>query len=56
MDQASLPNVDARANDHAPDVVVVGGGGHVGLPLSLMLARAGLRVRASAAIAIMRLS
>ena len=27
-----------------PDVVVVGGGGHVGLPLSLMLARAGLRV------------
>jgi UDP-N-acetyl-D-mannosaminuronic acid dehydrogenase len=27
-----------------PDVVVVGGGGHVGLPLSLMLAKAGLRV------------
>ena len=27
-----------------PDVVIVGGGGHVGLPLSLMLARAGLRV------------
>jgi UDP-N-acetyl-D-mannosaminuronic acid dehydrogenase len=28
-----------------PDVVVVGGGGHVGLPLSLSLAQAGLRVR-----------
>jgi UDP-N-acetyl-D-mannosaminuronic acid dehydrogenase len=27
-----------------PDVVVVGGGGHVGLPLSLMLARSGLHV------------
>ncbi len=27
-----------------PDVVVVGGGGHVGLPLSLVLAKAGLRV------------
>ena len=27
-----------------PDVVVVGGGGHVGLPLSLALARAGLSV------------
>jgi UDP-N-acetyl-D-mannosaminuronic acid dehydrogenase len=27
-----------------PDVVVVGGGGHVGLPLSLMFAKAGLRV------------
>jgi UDP-N-acetyl-D-mannosaminuronic acid dehydrogenase len=27
-----------------PDVVVVGGGGHVGLPLSLVLARAGLCV------------
>lgn len=27
-----------------PDVVVVGGGGHVGLPLSLMFARAGLHV------------
>ena len=27
-----------------PDVVVVGGGGHVGLPLSLGLARAGMRV------------
>ena len=26
------------------DVVVLGGGGHVGLPLSLVLARAGLRV------------
>ena len=31
--------------DHVkPDVVVVGGGGHVGLPLSLTLAQAGLRV------------
>jgi UDP-N-acetyl-D-mannosaminuronic acid dehydrogenase len=28
-----------------PDVVVVGGGGHVGLPLSLSLASAGLRVQ-----------
>ena len=27
-----------------PDVVVVGGGGHVGLPLSLVFAKAGLRV------------
>ncbi|MBA2632147.1 MAG: nucleotide sugar dehydrogenase [Chloroflexi bacterium] len=27
-----------------PEVVIVGGGGHVGLPLSLMFARAGLRV------------
>ena len=26
------------------DVVVLGGGGHVGLPLSLVFARAGLRV------------
>ena len=37
------------AADHSlqttrPDVVVVGGGGHVGLPLSLMFAKAGLRV------------
>ena len=30
--------------DPALDVVVVGGGGHVGLPLSLVLARVGLRV------------
>ncbi len=32
--------------DHAPDldVVVLGGGGHVGLPLSLAFAKAGLRV------------
>ena len=28
----------------APEVVVVGGGGHVGLPLSLAFAHAGLRV------------
>src|SRR5262245_49878046 len=28
----------------ALDVVVLGGGGHVGLPLSLVLAKAGLRV------------
>lgn len=32
------------APESRPDVVVVGGGGHVGLPLSLMLARAGLSV------------
>lgn len=30
--------------ERPPDVVVVGGGGHVGLPLSLMLAKCGLRV------------
>ena len=29
---------------HRPDVVVVGGGGHVGLPLSLLLAKAGLKI------------
>ena len=38
------PNSHEQADQHRPDVVVVGGGGHVGLPLSLMLARAGLRV------------
>ena len=36
------PEQDRHPN--RPDVVVVGGGGHVGLPLSLMLAKAGLRV------------
>ena len=30
-----------------PDVVVVGGGGHVGLPLSLMFAKAGPWIRSS---------
>ena len=30
--------------DQELDVVVLGGGGHVGLPLSLVLAKAGLRV------------
>jgi UDP-N-acetyl-D-mannosaminuronic acid dehydrogenase len=33
-----------RAATRALDAVVVGGGGHVGLPLSLTLARAGMRV------------
>ena len=36
---------DARTESaNRPDVVVVGGGGHVGLPLSLVLAQAGLTV------------
>jgi UDP-N-acetyl-D-mannosaminuronic acid dehydrogenase len=39
MDQFAMPQ-----DTDPPDVVVVGGGGHVGLPLSLMLARCGLRV------------
>ena len=44
-DQLPLPAAgSAPAQTARPDVVVVGGGGHVGLPLSLMLADAGLRV------------
>jgi UDP-N-acetyl-D-mannosaminuronic acid dehydrogenase len=39
-----LPSAETTSPETRPDVVVVGGGGHVGLPLSLMLARAGLRV------------
>src|SRR5688572_31430320 len=35
---------DQDQHSTRPEVVVVGGGGHVGLPLSLMLAKAGLRV------------
>jgi UDP-N-acetyl-D-mannosaminuronic acid dehydrogenase len=35
---------DWQASEVALDVVVLGGGGHVGLPLSLGFARAGLRV------------
>ena len=35
---------DQDQHSPRPEVVVVGGGGHVGLPLSLMLAKAGLRV------------
>jgi UDP-N-acetyl-D-mannosaminuronic acid dehydrogenase len=38
------PAAGTTSTEPRPDVVVVGGGGHVGLPLSLMLARAGLRV------------
>ena len=34
----------APMTDQELDVVVLGGGGHVGLPLSLVLAKAGLRV------------
>ncbi|MEO6295221.1 MAG: NAD(P)-binding domain-containing protein, partial [Candidatus Limnocylindria bacterium] len=44
MFEASLPNAGTQPTSGRPDVVVVGGGGHVGLPLSLVLARAGLRV------------
>ena len=40
---APAPAVDPRPGAEL-DVVVVGGGGHVGLPLSLVLADAGLRV------------
>ena len=40
-DQSLRP---AGSTTRVPDVVVVGGGGHVGLPLSLMLARTGLHV------------
>jgi UDP-N-acetyl-D-mannosaminuronic acid dehydrogenase len=39
------PATPTDASADTPDVVVVGGGGHVGLPLSLSLANAGLRVR-----------
>ena len=39
-----LPAAGSAAQTTHPDVVVVGGGGHVGLPLSLVFARAGLRV------------
>src|SRR5262245_23558514 len=39
---ARLPPITLPAPDL--DVVVLGGGGHVGLPLSLVLAQAGLRV------------
>jgi len=44
MPEASLPPPASRPTDQPRDVVVVGGGGHVGLPLSLVLARAGLTV------------
>jgi len=44
MPEASLPPPASRPSEKPRDVVVVGGGGHVGLPLSLMLARAGLDV------------
>ena len=38
------PDVGRPVMAQMVDVVVVGGGGHVGLPLSLALADAGLRV------------
>ena len=44
MPEASLPTPAPRPPDQPRDVVVVGGGGHVGLPLSLVLAKAGLSV------------
>jgi len=44
MPNQSLPAAGSAAQTTPPDVVVVGGGGHVGLPLSLVFARAGLRV------------
>jgi len=40
----SLPDSEGLPTAERPDVVVVGGGGHVGLPLSLVLAQAGLTV------------
>ncbi|TMD31906.1 MAG: nucleotide sugar dehydrogenase [Chloroflexi bacterium] len=43
--QRSCPvSPDAQVQQSPLDVVVLGGGGHVGLPLSLVLARAGMRV------------
>src|SRR2546428_454075 len=43
--QRSCPvSPDAQVQHSPLDVVVLGGGGHVGLPLSLVLARAGMRV------------
>ena len=44
MPDQSLPAAGSAAQTTPPDVVVVGGGGHVGLPLSLVFAKAGLRV------------
>ena len=44
MSDQPLPAAGSAAKTTPYDVVVVGGGGHVGLPLSLMFARAGLRV------------
>ena len=44
MPDQPLPAAGSAAQTTPPDVVVVGGGGHVGLPLSLVFARAGLRV------------
>jgi UDP-N-acetyl-D-mannosaminuronic acid dehydrogenase len=44
MTTETMPASAGTRKTGPPDVVVVGGGGHVGLPLSLMLARAGLRV------------
>ncbi len=44
MSVSSLPDQAKDRTTAPPDVVVVGGGGHVGLPLSLVLARAGLHV------------
>jgi len=42
MTTETLPTESGSSRTGRPDVVVVGGGGHVGLPLSLMLAKAGL--------------
>jgi UDP-N-acetyl-D-mannosaminuronic acid dehydrogenase len=44
MPDQPLPAAGSADQTTPPDVVVVGGGGHVGLPLSLVFARAGLRV------------
>ena len=45
MTEVKATDHGADADDKAPlDVVVLGGGGHVGLPLSLVLADRGLRV------------
>jgi len=44
MSKTTLPTAESGPASEQHDVVVVGGGGHVGLPLSLILARAGLRV------------
>jgi UDP-N-acetyl-D-mannosaminuronic acid dehydrogenase len=45
MTESLATDRDADAPDRSPlDVVVLGGGGHVGLPLSLVLADGGLRV------------
>ena len=42
--ETPAPRTASAAPELALDVVVLGGGGHVGLPLSLALARAGLHV------------